>query len=100
MTVTVWGTYQLAVLKVTLPGETVPSLRLLEETATVTLSVGWLSSTMVNSAVPPASVVTRPAVGATLIPAVSSSMFVTATPGWRTAAYCASLVVGGPTAIV
>ena len=100
MTVTFWGTFQLALVNVMLPCETVPSLTLPEKTITVTLSVGWLSSTMVNSAAPPASVVTRPDVGATVIPAVSLSMFVIATPGWLTAAYFASLVVTGPTAIV
>ena len=43
----------------------------------VTSAVGCASSTTVNVAVPPASVVTRPLVGVTVIPAVSLSVLVT-----------------------
>ncbi len=68
VTVTVWATFQLTVVKVTLAGATVPSVRSLLVSPTVTFAVGWVSRTTVNVAVPPASVVTRPEVGATVIP--------------------------------
>ncbi len=66
-------------VKVTLAGATVPSVRSLLESPTVTFAVGWLVSTMVNVAVPPASVVVRPEVGFTVIPATSSSVLVAET---------------------
>ena len=68
----------------TLAGATVPSARLLLETPIVTLAVGWLFSATVNVAVPPASVVVTPAVGFTVTPATSSSMFVTTASGGST----------------
>jgi len=40
---------------------------------------GWVSSTTVNCAVPPLSVVTSPLVGLTVIPAMSLSRLVTDT---------------------
>ena len=45
----------------------------------VTSAVGWVLSTTVKVAVPPASVVVRPDVGVTVMPAASLSVLVTAT---------------------
>ncbi len=59
--------------------ETVPSAGLLLETGIVTLAVGWLFNCTVKLAVPPASVVTSPATGVTVMPAASLSVFVTDT---------------------
>ena len=61
----------------------------------VTFAVGWLVSTTVNVAVPPASVVTRPVVGVTVMPAVSLSMFVTADVGRVEPAVAGSVLVAG-----
>ncbi len=66
-------------VNVTLAGATVPSVRSLLESPTVTLAMGWVSRTTVNVAVPPASVVMRPDVGFTVTPATSLSVFVTET---------------------
>ena len=79
VTVTVWGVLQFAAVKVKLVGAAVPSPGSLELSAIVTLAVGCVFSTTVNVAVPPASLVTRPEVGVTVIPAVSLSVFVTET---------------------
>ena len=70
---------QLPVVNVTEPGDTVPSLGSLELTLTVTFAVGCVSRTTVKVSKPPASVVIKPLVGFTVIPAVSSSWFVTDT---------------------
>ena len=75
MTVTVRTTFQLAAVNVRLAGDTVPSVASLLLTPIVTSPVGWVSSTTVNVAVPPASVV-APLIGETVIPAVSLSMLV------------------------
>src|SRR5262245_21582696 len=80
VTVTVWGTYQLVGVK-TRGVEAIASAGLLEERPMVTLAVGWLWSTIAKLALPPASVVTNPDVGLTVIPAVSSSRLVTVTSG-------------------
>jgi hypothetical protein len=45
----------------------------------VTSAVGWLARAIVNVAEPPASVVIRPEVGVTMMPAASLSVLVTAT---------------------
>ena len=79
MTVTVCGRFQFAAVNLRLEAETVPSVGVLEATGRVTSAVGWLPSFTVKVAVPPASVVTRPAVGVTWIPATSLSVFVTDT---------------------
>ena len=79
MTVTVCGVFQLAAVKVNVAGDTVPSVVSLDEMPIVTSAAGCVLSTTVNVAVPPASVVTRPAIGVTVIPAVSLSWFVTET---------------------
>ena len=79
VTVTVCGTFQFAVVKVRLAGLTVPSVVSLELSPMVTSAVGWVFSTTVKVAVPPASVVVRPDVGVTVMPAVSLSVLVTAT---------------------
>ena len=79
MTVTVRGVFQFAVVNVTLAGLTVPSDVLLELSAIVTSAVGCEFSTIVKVAVPPPSVVVRPKVGLTVMPAVSLSMLITDT---------------------
>ena len=63
----------------TLDGATVPSAVFELLNPIVTFAVGWLVSTTVKVAVPPASVVVRPDVGVTVIPAASLSVFVTDT---------------------
>jgi len=60
--------FQLAVVNVRLAGRAVPSPGLLEEMGIVTSDVGAVSSTTVNWAVPPASVVAKRDVGLTVIP--------------------------------
>ncbi len=57
MTVTVCGVFQSLLVKVNDDGETVPSLVSLDDRPIVTFALGWLFSTTVNVAVPPASVV-------------------------------------------
>src|ERR1051325_9344184 len=95
VTVTVWATFQLAVLNVRLAVETVPSAGLLLATGIATLAVGWLLRRTVKLAVPPASVVTRPVVGVTVMPAASLSVFVTDTSaGLLLATGIATLAVG------
>src|SRR5438093_1047893 len=79
VTVTIWAKFKLAAVKVRLEVETVPSAVLLEDRPRVTAAVGWLVRTTLNVAVPPASVVVRPAVGVTVNPAVSLSWLVTET---------------------
>jgi hypothetical protein len=70
VTVTVWGTFQFCGVKVRLAGLTVPpACGLLEEKPMVTSAVGAASSTTLNWAVPPDSVVTSPEVGLTWMPA-------------------------------
>ena len=71
--------FQFAVVKVTLAGLTVPSTVLLELRPIVTSAVGCDVRTTVKVAVPPASVVVRPEVGVTVMPAVSLSVLVTET---------------------
>src|SRR3954470_15536163 len=79
VTVIVRGVFQFAVVNVTLLTDGVPSPVLLLLSGTTTLLLGWLSRTIVNVAVPPASVVDKPDVGLTVMPAVSLSMLVTDT---------------------
>ena len=66
-------------MKVSDAGLTVPSVVSLELSPIVTSAVGCASSTTVNVAVPPASVVVSPLVGVTVMPDVSLSVFVTLT---------------------
>ena len=66
-------------MKVTLAALTVPSVVSFELKPIVTSAVGCEFSTIVNVAVPPASVVVRPDVGVTVMPAVSLSVLVTDT---------------------
>src|SRR5689334_2820549 len=96
----VWGTLQLAGVNVRLGAETAPSVRSLEATGMTTFAVGWLLSTTAKLAAPPASVVTRPAVGATWIPAVSLSRFVTATSTGSSPSYLGSRLLASPSTIV
>ena len=79
VTVTVCALFQFADVKVTLDGLTVPSAVLFELRPTVTFAVGCAVRTIVNVAVPPASVVVNPLVGVTVKPDASLSVFVTAT---------------------
>ena len=65
VTVTVCGVLQFADVNVSEAGLTVPSVVSLELTAMVTSAVGWLSSTTVKVAVPPASVVVNAVAGVT-----------------------------------
>src|SRR5438067_772882 len=90
VTVTVCATFQFAAVNVNEDTLTVPSAVLDEVTVTVTGAVGWLVKTTVKEAFPPASVVTRPEVGDTTMPAVSSSRLVTDTSGGSIAAYSGS----------
>ena len=79
VTVTVCAMFQFTLVNVRLAGATTPSAGALELSAMVTSAVGWLVSTTVNVAVPPASVVVRPAIGVTVMPEPSLSVLVTAT---------------------
>jgi len=74
VTVTCCATFQFAVVKVRLAGETVPSVRSLEANPIVTLAVGSFVRTTSKDAVPPASVVVRPEVGVTRIPPLRISI--------------------------
>ncbi len=65
-------------MKVSDAGRTVPSVASLDEMPTVTSAVGSASSTTVNVAVPPASVV-LPLIVETVMPDASLSVFVTVT---------------------
>src|SRR5207247_2280361 len=60
--------FQLAAVKVRLDGDTVPSFVLELLRPMVTLLVGWELRTTLKLAVPPASVVTSPEVGVTVMP--------------------------------
>ena len=87
-------------MNVTLEGETVPSVTSELEIPTLTSAVGWLRSTIVNEADPPASLVTRPAVGLTVNPATSLSVLVTDTLGGSTPSYPGSPLVAAAVVIV
>ena len=63
----------------------------------VTFAAGWLFNTTLNVARPPASLVTRPAMGVTVKPATSSSLFVTATSFGSMPEYLRSRLEAGPT---
>ena len=86
VTVTACGAFQVAAVKVTLAGATVPSPVSLELRSIVTSAEGWDVSTTANVAVPPASVVVRPAVGETTMRATSLSRLLTATSSGSTPA--------------
>src|SRR5262245_20205287 len=68
---TTCGIDQFADVNTTLAGTGRPSPGAVEDSAIVTSAVGGASSTMLNEALSPASVVTRPAVGVTMMPAAS-----------------------------
>jgi hypothetical protein len=78
----------------------VPSPASLLATGIVTSVVGSLVSTTSNDAVAPASLVVRPAVGVTVMPAASSSVLITATSAGSMPAKLASLLVAGSVSIV
>jgi len=77
--VTVCALFQFNGVNVRLDVETVPSERSFELIPIETFAVGSVLRTTVNCAVPPASVVTKPLVGTTVIPATSLSVFETVT---------------------
>ena len=80
VTVTVCAVFQFAAVKVSDAGADRALGRVVRaDSPTVTSAVGCASSTTVNVAVPPASVVVSPLVGVTVIPDVSLSVFVTLT---------------------
>ena len=66
--VTVCGVLQLAGVKVRVVGEAVPSVVSEEERPMVTLAAGSVSSTTLKESIPPASVVTSPSTGVTVMP--------------------------------
>src|SRR5207249_252578 len=76
VTVSVCTTFQLAAVNVKEDAESAPSAGLLLEIGRASCSEGGLVRGTANVAVPQASVVESPLVGVTLIPAVSSSVFV------------------------
>src|SRR5437016_4077132 len=96
VTVTVCATFQSSAMNVRLDADAVPSVGSLLETGTTTSATGWLVSTTLNVATPPASVVTRPEVGTTVKPATSLSVFVTATSVGSSPEYLASVLVAAP----
>ena len=61
----------------------------------LTSAIGWLASTTVKLALPPASEVARPATGVTAIPVASSSVFVTATSAASIPLQTGSLLTAG-----
>src|SRR5437762_697755 len=77
--VTVGARFQLTAVNVRLAGAATPSAALLEPTGITTSAIGWLASATWNVAVPPASVVARPATGDTMIAAASLSALLAAT---------------------
>ena len=77
--VIVCAVFQFDGVKVNDEAETDPSVASEEEIPMETLAVGWEVSPMVKLSVLPASVVTLPLVGVTVIPATSLSIFVTDT---------------------
>src|SRR5207249_12265951 len=79
VTVTVCGVFQSDAVNLIEAGDTVPSVRSELDNGMVTSAVGCVSSTTVNVALPPASVVARPAVGLTVMPATSLSRLMTDT---------------------
>src|SRR5438132_1328322 len=93
--VTVWATSQLAGVKVSDETDTVPSAASPEATAMVTPAVGWLVRDTANVAVPPASVVTRPVVGVTAMPATSLSALTSRTSGASRPSYRGSRLTAG-----
>src|SRR6187399_1540341 len=95
VTVIVCGVFQLALVKVTLAALTVPSVGSFEIKPIVTSAVGCEFSTIANVAVPPASVVTRPVGGVTVMPAVSLSVLVTDTSLALSELYLPSLLAAG-----
>ncbi len=79
VSVTVCATFQFAAVNTRLAGRAVPSAGFEDDSGIVTFATGCELSLTVNVAVPPASVVVRPATGFTVTPETSSSWFVTLT---------------------
>ena len=80
VTVTVWATFQLALVKVSPAGATVPSVASLELSAMSTSAMGCEVSATVKVAVPPPSPV-WPEIRLTWIPALSLSTTLTVSEG-------------------
>ena len=76
---TVWGRFQLPASNVSVAGEAVPSAGRSLLSAMATSAWGCDVSRTENAALPPASLVTRPAVGETVMPAASLSWLTTST---------------------
>ena len=75
VTIIVWAVFQFPGVKVTDEAEAVPSKGFEDEIPIVTSAVGSDVSTIEKAAVPPASVVVKPLVGFTVMPATSLSIF-------------------------
>src|SRR5882672_4550277 len=99
-TVTICAMFQIALVKVSNAGETVPSVRSSELSAIVTFATGWLVRTTVNVAVSPVSVVDRPLIGVTVTLAESSSVVLTETSATAMPLYTRSVLLAAPVTIV
>src|SRR5438552_3033669 len=77
--VTGFDVFQFAGVRVTWAGAAPPSLLSLDDSPTLTLAYARSLHAALPISVPPPSVVVRPEVGVTVIPAVSLSVFVTTT---------------------
>src|SRR5215213_9566237 len=97
--VTVWAMFQLAAVKMSVAGLTLPSVGSLLLRPIVTFAVGWLSNLTVKVAVPPASLVS-PLIADTLMPAVSSSRLMAGTSAAFIVLYLVSPLVAGAKIIV
>ena len=71
--------FQLAGIKVTDEGDTVPSVKSFDVRTMVTLALGMVFITIVNVACVPSSAVNKPLAGVTEIPAISTLLLVTDT---------------------
>ena len=74
VTATVCGVFQLAGVKISVAGETVPSSVLLDASAIVTSAAGLVSSTILNEAANPFSPVSNSVLGETVTPGVAPGM--------------------------
>ena len=92
VTVTTCAVFQLPGVKINDAGVTLPSLRSLMS-VTVTLAIGLVLSTTLKLSVVPASLVTRPLVGAMLIPRTSLSRLTTLTAVGTSRSYFGSALV-------
>jgi hypothetical protein len=93
--VTVWGVLRFAAVKVTDAGDTVPSVVSELESPTVTFAVGCDVRTIVNRAVPPASVVVTALPAVTVMPP-GSTVHTNANGCWLVSPVLSFIVVGDP----